>query len=124
MYLINAADQGWCPQCLVGKAREGCPVEEGSVAWALFPWLKQPQLSWHSHSPELAGHCREQPDVIAEGSSNNMYNQNHYTQKWLKSSLRGCCHSTWEYSKCVPNAVFLCIIIILEFKYNLGSEIK
>lgn len=121
MYLSNAADWGWCPQCLVGKPREGCPMEKGTALW---PGLCSPG----SNSPDPPGTPTAQSwQDAAESSLLSLLREaaTSTTQKRLKSSLRGCCHSTcFHLQSMFPTLYFYGVIIILEFKDNLGNEAK
>lgn len=122
MCLSNAADRGWCPQCLVGKARKGFPMERGTVLW---PGLCSPG----SASPDSPGIPTAQSwQDAAESSLLSMLGEaatTRTTQKPLKSSLRGCCHSTcFHLQSLFPMLYFYGVIITLEFKDNLGNEAK
>lgn len=125
MCLSDAANWGWCPQILVGKAREGCPMEKGT---ALCPQLCSPGSS----SPECPGIPTAQSwQDAAESSLLSLLSllreaaATCTTQKRLKSSLRGCCHSTcFHLQSMFPMLYFYGVIIILEFKDNLGNEAK
>lgn len=121
MCLSNAADQRWCPQCLVGKAREGCPMEKGTALW---PGLCSPG----SNSPGSLGIPTAQSwQDAAESNLLTLLREaaTCTTQKWLKSCLRGCCLFTcFHLQSMFSTLYFYGVIIILEFKHNLGNEAK
>lgn len=103
-----------CPQCLVGKAREGCPVERGTALWPGLcspgsPGIPTAQSWQEAAESNLLPLLREAATTCT-------------TQKRLKSSLRGCCHSTFHLQSMFPMLYFYGVIIIKEFKGNLGNE--
>lgn len=92
---------------------------------ALWPGLCSPG----SNSPDFPGIPMAQSwQVTAESSLLSLLREaatTCTTQKWLKSSLRGCCHSIFFHLQSMfPTLYFYGVIIILEFKDNLGTEAK